>query len=525
MLTKVTSILTLIVVLIGFCSGCTLLPWFEETEFVLDSSAIIDDEGFPTLLVNFTVTGKITLKLLGPNRNVVFSEEFYKGMYEKGIVLDEYQKTPTSGTYILKALDEHDDKVFENELFFSNQNTSILDIDQNWWVSDKATYCVGLTVTLRNSGGLPVYPWTATVLIGTNEVSAKILPSVILPDQTVTVFCIPSLEEVDDDSAKVEFSLFNSDEDLLATATRPLDFSSNVIDLDYSWRYQGSYRSFVLPDIDFLYDYYSSLNRLDTQDYAAYIFDSYDEFYLDFVAEQLLSLTDASDSVDIINFIASFVQSLEYALDDEDDQTCEYPRYPVEMLTDKKGDCEDKAILTASLLDTLEYNVSLIRVPNHMAVGVHLEENISEYDYYVEEYYFLETTRYQSPIGRVPDKYQGLTNITAYPLTPRPILLHNWKNATRLSSSEGTDYVTLKIMLENIGGATAYQFEVTGGFFDTTAIVYNMEAITVPFLAAHEKKIVELRLDVPQGFSTTLQTQIYVDDELVEEKKSATVFP
>ncbi len=76
----------------------------------------------------------------------------------------------------------------------------------------------------------------------------------------------------------------------------------------------------------------------------------------------------------------------------------------LETLHDKQGDCEDKAILTAALLENLGYNVSLLRLPQHMAVGVHLNETIPLYSYYIDEYYFLETTtlhmtRWENPSG------------------------------------------------------------------------------------------------------------------------------
>ena len=116
-------------------------------------------------------------------------------------------------------------------------------------------------------------------------------------------------------------------------------------------------------------------------------------------AEILLSLIEASKDVEIINFVASFVQNLEYA---KDDSQQDYPRFPIESLKDSKGDCEDKAILTASILDSLGYNVSLLKIPNHVAVGVRLGKSATVYDYYIEQYYFLETTSSGWILGKVP---------------------------------------------------------------------------------------------------------------------------
>ena len=76
----------------------------------------------------------------------------------------------------------------------------------------------------------------------------------------------------------------------------------------------------------------------------------------------------------------------------EDSTECDYPRYPIEHLKDKEGDCEDKAILAASILRKIGYNVSLIQLPKHVAVGVNLDEEAVSDDYFIDQYYFLETS-------------------------------------------------------------------------------------------------------------------------------------
>ena len=518
---KVTVII--IFMLLSSFSGCTLLSFFEETEFLLHSSNIADDEGFTSLFLSFNTTDKITLKLLGPNRNILFLEEYYKGAHDEVISLGDYRKTPSSGTYYLKVYDDNEKKIFENELFFTAQNLTITKIIEKWWFYDETYFLVGLTITLKNLGGFPTYPHSATVKVDNKESSGFILPSVILPHQSKNVDCFIYLDDVSTDNSLLELSVKSSDGVIIADTTQTSHSSKNINDLEYSWEYNGD-NTLILPDIDFLYDYYSSLERLVIEDYTAYVFDVYDDQYIDLVAERLLALTDASDNVDIINFAASFIQSLEYAEDDENDPTCEYPRYPVEMLKDAQGDCEDKAMLTATLLDNMDYDVSLIRLPNHMAVGVHLDENLSEYEYYADGYYFLETTRFHD-LGDVPNQYKDILNATVYPVSSRPILVHNWKNATRISSSDGLDYVKIKILIENLGRKTAKNFEVKGAFFNQNGISFNAEAVLVSSLAVGDKKVVELKINVPQSFPSTLKTQIYLDNKMVHEKESSSVFP
>jgi len=520
---KVTVII--IFMLLSSFSGCTLLSFFEETEFLLHSSNIADDEGFTSLFLSFNTTDKITLKLLGPNRNILFLEEYYKGAHDEVISLGDYRKTPSSGTYYLKVYDDNEKKIFENELFFTDQNLTITKIIEKWWFYDEMYFLVGLTITLKNLGGFPTYPHSATVKVDNKESTGFILPSVILPHQSKNVDCSVYLDDVSTDNSLLELSIKTSDGKILADTTQTSHSSKNIPNLEYSWEYNGYDNMLILPDIDFLYDYYSSLERLVLEDYAAYIFDVYDDQYIDLVAERLLALTDASDGVGIINFAASFIQSLKYAKDDENDPTYEYPRYPMETVKDSQGDCEDKAMLTASLLDSMGYNVSLLRLPNHMAVGVHPNENLSGYDYYADEYYYLETTRDRWDLGRVPEEYEDITNVTVHSISSRPILIHSWKNATRFSGSDGLDYVKIKILIENLGRGNANNFEIRGAFYNQNGIGFNKETTWIASLVAGKKKVVDLQINVPQGTSTTLKTQIYLNDQMVHEKESTSSFP
>jgi hypothetical protein len=67
---------------------------------------------------------------------------------------------------------------------------------------------------------------------------------------------------------------------------------------------------------------------------------------------------------------------LEYTSDLVTEGYDEYPRYPIETLVDKGGDCEDTAILAASIIRGMGYGVVLLVFPKtadspgHCAVGV-----------------------------------------------------------------------------------------------------------------------------------------------------------
>jgi hypothetical protein len=507
----------LILLLASTFSGCTL---FQKTEFQLISSNIIDDDGFVGLELNFNATDTITLKILNPNKLVVFSEEFYRGPHNVVAYLEDYRITPSSGNYTIKADDENGNSIFEKKLLFETQNPDLIDVVEYWWLEDRFSL-VGLNITLRNNGDLPIYPYEVQINIEDKESSWFNLPTVVLPFQTKSVYCMIYVNDIAIGNNDVRLEVKNSKGETIEEKSYTVYPVENVEELKFSWRYLGG-KNLVLPDVEFLYTYYLGLYRLDASDYAAYEFDRHDNKYTELVTNKLKSLYTSSTDIGIINYVASFVQNFEYV---EDETDCDYPRYPIETLKEKKGDCEDKAILTASILKNLGYNVSLIQLPKHVAVGVHLDENATDEDYFIEEYYYLETSSTNWVLGKIPPEHKFQTNITVYTLQSRPILIHSWKNATRFSVNDGSDYIKMKILVENLGVTTANSFDIWGAFFSQGNIFFNQKTTSISRLEAATKKIVGLKLDVPQEFSTKLKTRIYLNDEMVHERESLSNFP
>ncbi len=111
-----------------------------------------------------------------------------------------------------------------------------------------------------------------------------------------------------------------------------------------------------------------------------------------------------------------FEPSMHYIEDGVDD----FSKYPVETLAEGGGDCEDQAILFASLVRSLGYDVEICIVPGHAFVAVRLDSPpthtdgdsviIDEVDYYV-----CETTMYGWLIGDYPESYQSET-VYSYPV-------------------------------------------------------------------------------------------------------------
>lgn len=90
------------------------------------------------------------------------------------------------------------------------------------------------------------------------------------------------------------------------------------------------------------------------------------------------------DRLTEIHLAMAFTLSLRYASDDQEDGR-EYPKFPVETLVDKRGDCEDHAILCGAILHRLGHRVALILLPKHAALAVEAPIPIDGATIYVPE--------------------------------------------------------------------------------------------------------------------------------------------
>lgn len=230
-----------------------------------------------------------------------------------------------------------------------------------------------------------------------------------------------------------------------------------IVTKEYQWRYKG-YWQWTLRIPEELYFYYQGIPRAPIEDYSIYVTHPGDDPYIEELATSLKqkAVEEGFNSEETVNFIASFVQQcIEYKSDLETKQKQEYPRYPLETLVDGTGDCEDKSILTAAMLQAMDYEVVLLSFPEHMAVGVAVTITSPWYcDYEGRRYYYLETTRGGWEVGEFEEMYQGIEP-TAYKLVPTPVL--------RLTEYEyiihrrwfQSDTLTLEVKVTNWGTADA----------------------------------------------------------------------
>jgi len=67
-----------------------------------------------------------------------------------------------------------------------------------------------------------------------------------------------------------------------------------------------------------------------------------------------------TSELEIAEFIYAFVGDIQYQLDSIDYGDQEYPKFPIEMLWEQNGDCEDAALLYISLTESIGYDSALM---------------------------------------------------------------------------------------------------------------------------------------------------------------------
>ena len=223
----------------------------------------------------------------------------------------------------------------------------------------------------------------------------------------------------DGDAGSLEFSL------------EPLDYLGMTW-FEYYWNFGGQLQSLQIDTTYADYLMYRNMNHAIDWSYAysnADIIPQYAAFStpndatVKATADQLRS--DAisggyTSDLDILRYVYAFVGQIQYAYDIDTTNFSEYPKYPLEMLVDRSGDCEDSSALFISLAEHLGYDAALmlgsvkateddewgghawpvVALDNHegwSVNGVGMKANIT--------YYFVESTAY----------YEGSSDIGVNP--------------------------------------------------------------------------------------------------------------
>ena len=175
----------------------------------------------------------------------------------------------------------------------------------------------------------------------------------------------------------------------------------------FSWKYDYDNTSwewkYSIP-VDW-YWYYKNKPRLPHG--AAYV--TYNDEFIKAIAKQLKD-TAVSKNYHEVSFAIFFIQGLPYVEDyftGYDDR----PKYPVETLIDRNGDCEDLSYLAASIITAMNYGVVLVEIPGnpgHMAIAIKTvpEQSGAYYNLDGDRYYYFETTAEGWKLGDIPSEYR-----------------------------------------------------------------------------------------------------------------------
>jgi len=169
---------------------------------------------------------------------------------------------------------------------------------------------------------------------------------------------------------------------------------------EFEWEYEGQRWMYKLSIHEDWYEYYKRKPRKPHG--LEYV--TPEDPYIQQIAKTLKE-TAERNGYHLTSFIVSFVQSLPY-VEDYFTSFDEYPKYPIETIVERNGDCEDTSYLFASLVEATGISTALIEFPGHMGVGINTVHEQAGYYYPIGEewYYYYETTGKGWQVGQLPEQ-------------------------------------------------------------------------------------------------------------------------
>jgi len=182
---------------------------------------------------------------------------------------------------------------------------------------------------------------------------------------------------------------------------------------EYKWNQNGKDYSLRLVIRRAIYDHFTAEPRVPSSEWSKEYVAKGICGEVRELAYQLIKIGNPFGTFAEVSFILHFVQSvITYKSD-----VGEYPKYPVETLVEDTGDCEDFSILGAAILKVMGYDVALLFLPGHAALGVAgatgMKGVYAESD--GKRYYYVEMTSTGWKIGEIPSEYKD-SAITVVPV-------------------------------------------------------------------------------------------------------------
>lgn len=275
---------------------------------------------------------------------------------------------------------------------------------------------------------------------------------------------------------------------------KPASADGGYYEQTFKWSYNGKDWTWTLSIPTILYDDYKSVpeSTRDANGLSGYGYlTTTQDTYVKMLAEKLNETTNnlGYNSFDQVSFILAFVQSLPYTSDSVTTGYDNYPRFPVETLVDNGGDCEDTAILFATMTLILGYGTVYINPEGHLAVGI-LGDNLdgSYYTYNGKTYYYCETTGDGWTIGELPNEWKNQTAHiytinTNQQYTPNVIITTPAPTPSPEPTARPTSIMTVQPSVAPPMTSKPNAFD-TGDNFDTLLVVGIIIVVVVVIVAA-----------------------------------------
>ena len=241
------------------------------------------------------------------------------------------------------------------------------------------------------------------------SISAPDLRPAEAPDPTVDTINIP------------ELTTPTEKEPLIYSDTRVSHYSAanpQWETLRFEWECQDGISSAWLDltlDAE-MYRYYRDLERYyGVENLYLYVNDENNKVVIQNIVKGLRGVASDLhyDDAAVAREMAKFVQDcIEYEYDSDTTGQDEYPRYPIETIYERQGDCEDTSILMAALLKEWGYEVGFLHLPGHIAVALRTADDYDDGSYYEingHSYLFIESTGSGWNIGDIPDDLMGVS--------------------------------------------------------------------------------------------------------------------
>ena len=189
----------------------------------------------------------------------------------------------------------------------------------------------------------------------------------------------------------------------------------DLVERTFTWTYgsDGSHWKIEMGISQSRYDSSRAEDRLiNVQDWHAYIERDMPEIRVLAAHFQNIHLQRDWCTFDQASNVLAFVQqSIPYSEDEKTSPKPEWPRYPIETLFDRTGDCEDVAILTGAIIARLGFKVALLHYQGHVALGIAGADYLPG-EYVLDEsgkgkYFYAEGTAQGWHIGEIPPRYIG----------------------------------------------------------------------------------------------------------------------